>query len=566
MGHIYEKRIIEKYLETHDGKCPHTGEPLAAADLIAVKGSLRAFPIAPVLALSLRLGKGTVVRWLIRAASKIGKVRPAAATSVPGLLQLMQNEWDALMLETFTLKQQLDTVRPSRSLAIVCVVNLCAQVRQELAQSLYQHDASCRVIARLVKERDEARSALANMKVAVSGGGAVVASEPAAPAAAAMEVDAKANVGIPEAIGNRIVEKATELQGQRKKRVIPDSLAKPEDIAAYKVSADFPGMHSASAPGILCVDLSADHSQVVTGGVDKTGVVLDRNSGKEVAKLTGHTGRVLDVLFHPTEPLILTASADATVVGWTPETKNRKKTYKAAHTFAVHKADVTGIAIHPLSDFVASASADRSWALHDVRAGTTLHRFVDTAPQGGYHSVGFHPDGLLLGLGAADHNLQLWEVKAQQCVVNFTGHKGPVTAVSFSENGYYLATASTDNTVHLWDMRKRASIASHAVDGLSTVRFDHSGSYVLAGGATGPVYVHVPVVFMACLLMLCPQCAEDQNARGCAPGEGRAPRYGRRVGQRCLLLRHRLERPQPQVLGQVSGLLAGQRHCGVRGR
>lgn len=120
-GTVFEKRLIEKYIE-ENGKDPITGDELDPEDLLPIQSARVVRPRAPNL------------------------------TSIPALLSTFQNEWDALALETFKLKQQL------------------SQTRDELANALYQHDAAVRVIARVTRERDEARAALSRVTVSAGSG------------------------------------------------------------------------------------------------------------------------------------------------------------------------------------------------------------------------------------------------------------------------------------------------------------------------------------------------------------------------------------------------------------
>lgn len=114
LGAVFERRLVETYI-SENGTDPISGEHLTTDDLIPLK------------------------------TARVVRPRPPTLTSVPALLSAFQNEWDALALQSYSLKVEL------------------LQTRQELSTALYQHDAAVRVIARLIKERDEARDAITKL-------------------------------------------------------------------------------------------------------------------------------------------------------------------------------------------------------------------------------------------------------------------------------------------------------------------------------------------------------------------------------------------------------------------
>lgn len=95
-GCIYEKRLIIKYLS--DSRTdPVTGQPLTEDQLIDVKG--------------IRISQLMERRISSILVTPLSKPKPPSATSIPAILKMLQDEWDATMLHSFTLRQQLQTAR-----------------------------------------------------------------------------------------------------------------------------------------------------------------------------------------------------------------------------------------------------------------------------------------------------------------------------------------------------------------------------------------------------------------------------------------------------------------------
>mmetsp|Transcript_98760 Transcript_98760/g.205862 ORF Transcript_98760/g.205862 Transcript_98760/m.205862 type:complete len:498 (+) Transcript_98760:133-1626(+) len=417
-GHVYEKRVITKIIES-SGKCPVTKEDMTLDDIVDVK------------------------------ANKAVRPRPATATSIPGMLSLLQSEWDALMTETHELKNALDTTR------------------KQLSHALYQHDAACRVVARLLRERDASRAQvlqlqeqLSNLRFSEAAGGDK------------MEVD-EGEIGLTQEILDRMIECSKGLSKTRKKREFPD-LAPVADVKRMTCVSSHP-IHQSTAPGIVSVDMhKADDSRIVTGGVDAQVILFDAAKEKPIQKMLGHGKKVNSVVLHPQREVIISASSDNTCRVWA---NTDGKAYDCVNVVRRHTGEVMEVSLHALGDYFSTCAKDKSFGIHDLTQGRVVRHVTDLEQS--YNCLRFHPDGLLLAGGTSTKVVNLWDIKAQKIVATLNGQEGEINTLSFSENGYYLASGSKNGQVKLWDLRKPIDIQTLTADGpVNSVRFDGTGQYL----------------------------------------------------------------------------------------
>ena len=383
--------------------------------------------------------------------------RPPKATSLPSLLGMLQNEFDAVLLELYDTRKVLE------------------ETRRELSSALYQNDAAVRVVARVVKERDEARMKLEEylssdaltqreMAAACAGGGEAQKrgrddnnNEGGGTTAKKAKVNYDTTIEKDVIAEQHDISKipSSELEAMQatwkiltkgrksiaKLKRTEDEIVKNEQILAdlsakgkeKKVNL---GKSNAKA-GVLCIKTIkvGDEEYIVTGSHDKTAIVYNVTNGQIVTTLSGAGGvvNVVDALGFDNSMLVATGCVDGTVTLCSvPLNGDDESTIlgsvKLTTTATNDDAFPIMVTIHPSSTTeegrVLVGSSDGKIELYKSSSGggelKLLTRLESNDEGTKYTSGCMHPDGFIYIAGRSDGSLEVWDLKTQSMAGKLT--------------------------------------------------------------------------------------------------------------------------------------------------
>ncbi|ORY63266.1 WD40-repeat-containing domain protein [Pseudomassariella vexata] len=371
--------------------------------------------------------------------NRVVRPRPPTLTSIPALLASFQNEWDALATETYNLTEQLK------------------KAREELSTALYQNDAAVRVIARLTQERDEARDALSKINVSVSNGPNAEGD--------AMAVDSEF---LPDELVAIVDATQAQMSKSRKKRPIPEGWVTPEDISAFTVEE----AKDLEIPQTKALAIDQEHAAI--GGFNGLASCYSIATGE--VERTMDIGPVTDAIWRDNKIIFATAKGMVLLFDKAAEVAN----------FADHVGAITGIALHPSGDLLASVGVDKSFVIYDLK---NLKRAMRVQTDSTLSSCAFHPDGHLLAVGTNSGVVKVFQIKTGEEAAKFElGAR--VESIAFSENGYWFAAASSQQTtVTIFDLRKEGDAARAKVleigAPVQSLAWDYSQQFLATAGPSG---------------------------------------------------------------------------------
>ena len=341
-------------------------------------------------------------------ASAAAPPRPQA-TSLPNLLSMMQQEYDALVLELFDTRKALE------------------DTRRELSQALYQNDAAIRVVARLSQERDQARRELEQWNASVgpsTAGASATTADDATPGSEGGEPDRKRRRvealdpdapplqnDIPQSVYDDMDEAWKPLSAGRKAmlKAAAAEAPTPEDLASYQ-DVDQKAWHKSSCKGVPTMSKSG--SLVATAGKDKQIVVY--HEVEQVVKDTFNFGTVATCVDVGPGLVVAGDSKGKITVYGLAEDGSGDGLSATAKTGG--NAAVVSVRVHPSQNQIVVGTAKGQILIYAIALEEKRLQLVSTFvnDEADQFTCGeLHPDGLLYAAGTKIGAVQIWDFRSK---------------------------------------------------------------------------------------------------------------------------------------------------------
>lgn len=240
---------------------------------------------------------------------------------------------------------------------------------------------------------------------------------------------------------------------------------------------------------VLLVAYSPDGRTMATAAEDEVLLWDEGNPGhRMLARLSGHTDRILSIGFSSDGRTLASGSLDGTIKLWDVSNPNSTKE-KLPALSPDNLVAVRSLAFSPNGKMLATASDDFTLRLWNVESNTQVQllrsgRIV-------LRSIAFSPTGDLLAAGCGDGTIRLWQVQKDEPVIGemvvYKGHTGAVNSVAFSPDGQWLVSGSDDGVVRLRNLRAPSNSTGEALlrrsGAIAYVTFSPDGKTIASAGA-----------------------------------------------------------------------------------
>jgi WD40 repeat protein/serine/threonine protein kinase len=236
--------------------------------------------------------------------------------------------------------------------------------------------------------------------------------------------------------------------------------------------------------GVRSVAFHPDGRHLVTAGDDEVVIIWDALTGRELHRLTGHSGMVVNLAFSRQGKYLALGG-------------NRLRVWDATtwQNLVTIPAVCDAVAFGRDEHVLASSAPDNTVRVRDAATGREIRPALRDHDWGVF-GLSFSPDGGTLAASSADSSVRVWDLETgQEVLTRRMRHVGCVACVAFRPDGSQLASGGNDQTVKIWDTddwRERRALHD-PTGGIQSVAWSPDGQRLAWGGTDATVKIGDPV-------------------------------------------------------------------------